>query len=84
MSLSGSTQDELVALFPEYVAHPSRPSPTLDVVPLRGNPERWRLTITGFRVLYRIRQGRPLIEEIEPRTIDTYLRFGRYVRSRGP
>ena len=84
LSLPNSAQDELVSTFPEFVAHPIRPSLTLDIVPLRDDPERWRLKITGFRVLYRVRQGRALIEEIEPRTVDTYLRFGRFVRSRPP
>jgi len=78
LSLSSEVQDDLVAAFPEFVAHPTRPSPTLDVVPVRDDPIRWRLKIPGYRVLFQVRQGRAMIEEIEPRTGSTYARFGRY------
>jgi mRNA-degrading endonuclease RelE of RelBE toxin-antitoxin system len=78
LSLPREVQDNLVATFPEFVAHPTQPSPTLDVVPVRDDPLRWRLKIPGYRVLFQVRHGRALIEEIEPRTGSTYLRFGRY------
>jgi len=78
LSLPAEVQDNLVLAFPEFVAHPTRPSPTLDVVPVRDDPLRWRLKIPGHRVLFQVRHGRALIEEIEPRTGSTYLRFGRY------
>jgi mRNA-degrading endonuclease RelE of RelBE toxin-antitoxin system len=78
LSLPLDIQDSLVATFPEFVAHPTRPSPTLDVVPVRDDPLRWRLKIPGYRVLFQVRHSRALIEEIEPRTGSTYLRFGRY------
>ena len=78
LSLPTDVQDDLVRIFSELVAHPDRPSPTLDVVPIRNDPIRWRLKVTGYRVLFQIRQRRALIEEIEPRTESTYLRFGRY------
>jgi mRNA-degrading endonuclease RelE of RelBE toxin-antitoxin system len=81
LRLPAEVQDTLVALFPELVLHPTRPSATLDVVPIRNDPNRWRLKIPGYRLLYQIRQGRPLVEEIEPRTGDTYVRFGRYARA---
>ena len=78
LSLPSEVQDSLVGVFAEFVAHPTRPSPTLDVVPIRDDPMRWRLRIHGFRILYQLRQGRALVEEIEPRTGSTYVRFGRY------
>jgi mRNA-degrading endonuclease RelE of RelBE toxin-antitoxin system len=78
LSLPSEAQDAIVATFPEFVAHPTRPSPTLDVVPIRNDPVRWRLKVPDYRVLFQVRQGRPLVEEIEPRTGVTYVRFGRY------
>jgi mRNA-degrading endonuclease RelE of RelBE toxin-antitoxin system len=78
LSLPPEVQDRLVAAFPEFVGHPTRPSPTQNVVPVRGDPVRWRLKIPEYRVLFQIRHGRALVEEIEPRTGSTYVRFGRY------
>jgi hypothetical protein len=78
LSLPRDVQDSSVATFPEFVAHPTRPSPTLDVVPVRDDPVRWRLKIPGYRVLFEARRSRVSIEQIEPRTGATYLRFGRY------
>jgi hypothetical protein len=78
LSLPRDVQDAIVETFPEFVAHPTRPSPTLDVVPVRNDPARWRLKVPGFRLLFLLRHGRALIEEIEPRTGSTYVRFGRY------
>lgn len=75
-------QDRFVAVFPEFVEHPHRPSPTLDVQPLRNDPHRWRLAIEGYRALFSVRSGYPLIEEIEPRTDRTYVRFGRLTSRR--
>ncbi len=77
-SLPRATQDEFANLFGELVAHPTRASPVLDVVRIRNDPKRWRLRLTAYRVLFQVRHGRPLVEEIEPRTDETYLRFGRY------
>ena len=84
LTLPATVQDDLVRTFPEFLSHPTRPSPTLDVVPVRGDAVRWRLKVPGYRVLYQLRHGRPLIEEIEPRTGDTYVRFGRYAASHSP
>lgn len=84
LSLPSEVQDALVALLPEFVSHPTRPSPTLDVVPIRDDPRRWRLRIPGYRVLFQVRQGRALVEEIEPRTGATYVRFGRYGSAHTP
>lgn len=81
LTLSTEVQDTLASVFPVLVAHPTRPSIELDVVPVRNDAERWRLKVPGYRLLYQIRQGRVLIEEIEPRTDQTYLRFGRYSRN---
>jgi mRNA-degrading endonuclease RelE of RelBE toxin-antitoxin system len=78
LSLPPEEQDAIVAVFPEFVVHPTRPSPTLDVVPLRDDRIRWRLKVPGFRLLFQLRHGRALIEEIEPRSGTTYVRFGRY------
>jgi mRNA-degrading endonuclease RelE of RelBE toxin-antitoxin system len=84
LSLPTEVQDALVVVFPEFVSHPTRPSPTLDVVPVREDPLRWRLKIGGYRVLFQVRQGRALVEEIEPRTGSTYVRFGRYAAAQSP
>lgn len=82
LALPANSQDEFRGLFSDFVAHPRTPSPSLDIVPLSHDPNRWRLRLTGYRVLYQLRQGRPLVEEIEPRTDQTYVRFGRYTSSR--
>jgi hypothetical protein len=84
LSLPLEVQDTMVKVLPEFSAHPTRPSPTLDVVPIRDDPLRWRLCVPGFRLLFQLRQGRPLIEEIEPRTGSTYVRFGRYASAHSP
>jgi hypothetical protein len=82
LSLSPKVRDNLVASFPEFVAHPIRPSPSLDVVPVRDDHVRWGLEIPGFRVLFRLRHGRAVREEIEPLSGSTYVRFGRYASAR--
>lgn len=64
--------DGFAAVFPEFGRFPQRPSPTLDVCPLRNDPVRWRLKIAGHRAFFQIRHGRPLIELILPRTNRTY------------
>ena len=84
LRLPPEVQDALVALFPELVLHPTRPSATMDIVPIRNDPSRWRLKVPGYRVLYQVMQGHPLVEEIEPRTTDTYVRFGHYSRAHPP
>ena len=84
LSLPTEVQDSLVTVFPEFVKHPTRPSASLDVVPLRNDPARWRLKIPGYRVLFQVLQGRVLVEEIEPRTGMTYVRFGRYSKANPP
>lgn len=84
LSLPSGVQDVLAEIFPEFAAHPTRPSPTLDVIPVRNDPNRWRLKIPGYRLLFRIRQGRAIVEEIEPRTGSTYVRFGRYSSAHRP
>ncbi len=78
LALPREVQDEFRQLFVEFVRHPRRPSAGLNVAPIRTDPIRWRLRLTGYRVLYQVRQGTPLVEEIEPRTDQTYVRFGRY------
>lgn len=82
LALPRETQNLLVGCFPEFARAPTRPSPTLDVVPIRDDPRHWRLKVQGYRVLFQVRQGRALVEEIEPRTGETYVRFGRYTSSR--
>ena len=83
LRLPDEAQDLLVEIFAEFTEHPHRPSPTLDVQPIRNDPVRWRLPVKGYRALYYLRSGFPVIEEIEPRTDATYVRFGR-VGSRPP
>lgn len=80
--LDNEIQDKFVAVFTEFVEHPHRPSPTLDVQPLRNDPRRCRLAAEGCRALFSVRSGYPLIEEIEPRTDLAYVRFGRLMSNR--
>lgn len=75
--LDDRLQDKIVDVFAEFVEYPHRPSPTLDVQPLRNDPQRWRLAVEGYRALFSLRGGYSLIEEIEPRTDSTYVRFER-------
>lgn len=64
-----------VEVFREFTRSPLRPSPTLDVCPLRNDPRRWRLKVAGYRALYQIRHGWPVIEHILLRTERTYRDF---------
>lgn len=82
LALPRGVQFELESIFPEFVSHPTRPSPTIDVVPIRNDALRWRLKVPGYRVVFQVSHGRPLVEEIEPRAGHTYSRFGRYSSSR--
>lgn len=68
--------------FAEFTAHPQRPSPSLDVAPLRDDPTRWRLRVGEYRALYSILDGWPLIERILPRSVSTYERFTKQPRTR--
>jgi hypothetical protein len=67
--------EAFAAVFPEFTSFPQRPSETLDVCPLRNDPDRWRLKVGGYRALFRLRHGRPLIEAILLRTDRTYQDF---------
>lgn len=70
--LSPQIIEAFATVFPEFTRFPQRPSETLDVCPLRNDPDRWRLKVAGCRALFQIRQGGPLIEAILPRTDRTY------------
>ena len=74
-SLPEEAIEAFAEVFPELTRHPQRPSATLDVCPIRNDPRRWRLKGSGYRVLYQVRQGRPIIEAILPRTERTYVDF---------
>lgn len=67
--------DAFAEAFPDFTRFPQRPSDVLDVCPVRNDPARWRLKVAGYRAFYQIRQGRPLIEGILPRTDRTYVEF---------
>jgi len=67
--------ESFAAVFGEFARHPLRPSSTLDVCPMRNDPSRWRLKVGGYRALYQIRHGRPIIEAILLRTPETYQDF---------
>ena len=62
-------------VFPDFCKHPQRPSATIDIVPIRNDPKRWRLKVAGYRAIYQLRHGRPLVEAILPRTVRTYQDF---------
>ena len=72
--------EAFATVFPEFTRFPQRPSETLDVCPLRNDPDRWRLKVGGYRVLYQVRHGRPLIEAILPRTVRPYQDFEEHRR----
>ena len=72
--------EAFAAVFPEFTQTPLRPSPSLDVGPIRNDPRRWRLRVAGYRALYHVRHGWPIIERILPRTVHTYQNFRRSVR----
>ncbi len=79
-ALPAEAIEAFAAIFPELTRSPQRPSPTLDIAPLRADPSRWRLKVVGYRALYQIRHGRPLIEKILLRTSRTYQDFETYRR----
>ena len=79
-ALPAEVIEAFVAVFPEFTSTPQRPSPSLDVAPIRNDPNRWRLKVAGHRALYQVRQGWPLIEWILPRTAATYGEFARAAR----
>ena len=67
--------EAFVVVFPEFTRFPLRPSPTVDICPIRNDPRRWRLKVLGYRALYQVRHGRPVIEGILPRSERTYQDF---------
>ena len=74
-SLSPDTIEACVGVFSEFSRFPQRPSNSLDVCPIRNDPVRWRLKVVGYRAIYQVRYGRPLIEAFLPRTERTYQDF---------
>ena len=60
-ALPDEVLEAFVAAFPEFTRSPQRPSPSLDVGPIRNDPKRWRLKVAGYRALFQVRQGRPII-----------------------
>lgn len=74
-SLPDEAIEAFAGVFPEFTRHPLRPSHELDVCPIRNDPVRWRLKVHGYRAIFQVLQGRPLIEAILPRTERTYRDF---------
>ena len=75
-------QNALIASFPVFVRHPTRPTASLDVGPLRERAGRWRLKVEGgHRGIYRIVQGRPEFEMFQTRD-EVYDRLRRFLVSR--
>lgn len=70
--------EAFAAVFPEFTLTPLRPSSSLDVGPIRDDPNRWRLRVAGFRALYQVQRGWPVFERILPRTARTYQEFKNY------
>lgn len=71
-------------IFPEFTRVPQRPSEAVDVCPIRNDPVRWRLKVEGYRAIYQIRHGRPLVEVILERSDRTYREFAGRRRRFGP
>jgi hypothetical protein len=83
-ALPADVIEAFAEVFAEFTGFPQRPSEILDVCPIRNDPDRWRLKVAGHRALYRVRQGRPLIEALLPRTDRTYQDFGAHRRRFSP
>jgi hypothetical protein len=83
-SLPDEVIEQFAAVFPELTRSPLRPSSTLDICPIRNDPNRWRLKDAGFRALYSVRHGWPVIEHILPRTDRTYQEFESHRRRHAP
>ena len=79
-SLTPEVIEAFAAVFREFSSFPQRPSATLDVCPIRNDPLRWRLKVAGYRAIYQIRHGRPLIETILPRSERTYRDFESHLK----
>lgn len=67
--------EAFATVFPEFTRFPQRPSTSLDVCPLRNDPRRWRLKVLGYRAIYQVLHGRPIIEAVLPRSNRTYRDF---------
>ncbi len=74
-SLPPEVIEAFAQIFPEFTRRPLRPSTTLDICPIRNDPRRWRMKVVGYRAIYQVRQGRPIIEAILPRSERTYRDF---------
>jgi mRNA-degrading endonuclease RelE of RelBE toxin-antitoxin system len=72
LALPREVRDYFFASFPALAAHPTRPTPNLDVANLhdpRGRKTRfWRLKVPGgYRAIYRVVNGRVHVDAIRPR-----------------
>lgn len=74
-SLTPAVIEAFAEVFPEFSRFPQRPSATLDVCPIRNDPKRWRLKVAGYRAIYQVRHGRPVVEAILRRMERTYQDF---------
>ena len=79
-SLTPEVIEAFAAVFPEFSSFPRRPSTTLDVCPVRNDARRWRLKVAGYRAIYHIRHGRPVIEAILRRSERTYRDFESHLK----
>jgi len=74
-------RDLFLNSFDEFSRHPQRPTPTLDVEPIRNDPVHWRLKVVGgYRGVYRVVQGRAKFEMFQSRQ-DVYEALRRYLTS---
>ena len=81
LGLPAEIREQFFEAFDELSAHPQRASPTLDVAPIRNDPQRWRLKVQGgYRAIYRIAQGRPKFEMFQSRE-EVYQALRRYLTS---
>lgn len=74
-SLSSDVIEAFANILPELARFPQRPSAFLDVCPVRNDPKRWRLKVAGYRAIYQVRRGHPVIEAFLARTERTYPDF---------
>ena len=74
-SLPPEIIEAFATVFPEFARFPQRPSASLDVCPIRNDPKRWRLKVAGYRAIYQVQHGHPVLEAFLPRTERTYQDF---------
>lgn len=81
LRLPTQIRERFFAAFEEFSEHPQRATSTLDVGPIRNDPDRWRLKVVGdYRGIYQVVHGRPKFEMFQTRN-QVYDALRRYLTS---